>query len=75
MTGFTLTTTLAQPYDDAVEAVRAALDDQGFGILTEIDPDAMIGLSESGALDSVATDAKHRLTTALAALTVPPEEN
>ena len=37
MAGYTLTTTLAQPYDAAVEAVRAALADQGFGILTEID--------------------------------------
>ena len=37
MTGFTLATTIAQPYDTAVEAVRAALGDQGFGILTEID--------------------------------------
>lgn len=37
MTGFTLTTTLARPYDEAVDAVRAALGDQGFGILTEID--------------------------------------
>ena len=37
MTGFTLTTTLAKPYAEAVEAVRAALGDQGFGILTEID--------------------------------------
>jgi uncharacterized protein (DUF302 family) len=37
MAGFTLTTTLAQPYDEAVETVRAALGDQGFGILTEID--------------------------------------
>ena len=37
MTSFTLTTTLAQPYDEAVEAVRTALGDQGFGILTEID--------------------------------------
>ncbi len=37
MTSFTLTTTLAQPYGEAVEAVRAALGDQGFGILTEID--------------------------------------
>ena len=37
MAGFTLTTTLALPYDDAVEAVRAALGEQGFGILTEID--------------------------------------
>lgn len=37
MTGFTVSTTLAQPYDVAVDAVRAALGDQGFGILTEID--------------------------------------
>lgn len=37
MAGFTLSTTLARPYDEAVEAVRAALQEQGFGILTEID--------------------------------------
>lgn len=37
MTIFTISITLAQPYDDAVEATRAALGDQGFGILTEID--------------------------------------
>lgn len=37
MTAFTITTTLAKPYDEAVEAVRAALGEQGFGILTEID--------------------------------------
>jgi uncharacterized protein (DUF302 family) len=37
MTTFTLITTLALPYDDAVEATRAALGEQGFGILTEID--------------------------------------
>ena len=34
---YTISTTLDQPYVDAVEAVRAALGDQGFGILTEID--------------------------------------
>lgn len=34
---FTLTTTLAQPYDEAVAATRDALAEQGFGILTEID--------------------------------------
>jgi uncharacterized protein (DUF302 family) len=34
---FTLSRTLAQPYDEAVDAVRAALGEQGFGILTEID--------------------------------------
>lgn len=37
MAGFTLSTTLSRPYDEAVEAVRAALQEQGFGILTEID--------------------------------------
>jgi uncharacterized protein (DUF302 family) len=37
MAGFTLTTTLGRPYDEAVAAVRTALGDQGFGILTEID--------------------------------------
>jgi len=37
MSNYTIATTLNQPYDAAVEAVRAALDDQGFGVLTEID--------------------------------------
>lgn len=37
MATFTLSATLPRSYDDAVDAVRAALGDQGFGILTEID--------------------------------------
>lgn len=37
MSEFTLSTTLAQPYEEAVAAVRDALGEQGFGILTEID--------------------------------------
>ena len=37
MTDYTITRTLARPYEEVVEAVRAALADQGFGILTEID--------------------------------------
>ena len=37
MSTYTIATTLNQPYPAAVEAVRTALDDQGFGVLTEID--------------------------------------
>ena len=133
---YTLSTTIARPYAEVVDATRDALAEQGFGILTEIDlaatmkakldvdlppqvilgacrpplaheaiqvdpsiaavlpcnvvvrslddattlveafdPDVMMGLSDSGALDTVAADAKQRLTAALAALSAPPEEN
>ena len=133
---YTITTTLARPYGEAVPAVREALVEQGFGILTEIDlkatlkakidadiapyvilgacrpplayeaisvdpsiaavlpcnvvvrsvdedttvveafdPDAMMALAGSGALDSVAADARARLTAALAALTASDEED
>jgi len=34
---YTLSTTVERPYDETVAATRAALGDQGFGILTEID--------------------------------------
>jgi len=37
MTSYTLGATLDRPYEDTVRAVRRALDDQGFGVLTEID--------------------------------------
>lgn len=37
MPGYTITTTLDRPYEAVVPAVRAALADQGFGVLTEID--------------------------------------
>ena len=37
-------------------------------IVEAFDPDAMMGLAGAGALDSVAADAKQRLTAALAAL-------
>ncbi len=37
MSEYTLSTTVAQPYPQTVEAVRAGLADQGFGVLTEID--------------------------------------
>ena len=129
MSGYTLAVTLDRPYDDAVAAVRQALADQGFGILTEIDlkatfktkldvdvapqiilgacrpqlahhalqvdpstaavlpcnvvvrsvddattmveafdPQVMMSLADQPALAEVATDARQRLTAALAAL-------
>ncbi len=37
MSDYTMVTTLDQPYAAAVDAVRTALGDQGFGVLTEID--------------------------------------
>ncbi len=37
MNAYTLSTTLTRPYEQAVAAVREALGNQGFGILTEID--------------------------------------
>lgn len=35
--GYALSTTVARPYGETVEAVRTALGEQGFGVLTEID--------------------------------------
>ena len=37
MSTYTLSITLPMPYDATVDAVREALADQGFGVLTEID--------------------------------------
>jgi uncharacterized protein (DUF302 family) len=34
---YTMSKTLSRPYAETVEAVRAALGEQGFGVLTEID--------------------------------------
>ena len=34
---YTLSTTVDRPYAETVEAVRAALSEQGFGVLSEID--------------------------------------
>lgn len=35
--GYALSTTVDRPFADVLEATRAALGDQGFGVLTEID--------------------------------------
>jgi uncharacterized protein (DUF302 family) len=37
MGGYTISATLTRPYAEAVAAVRTALGEQGFGVLTEID--------------------------------------
>ncbi len=37
-----MTKTLGRPYSESLEAVRAALADQGFGVLTEIDLSATL---------------------------------
>ena len=37
MGSYTLSATIARPYDEVLETTRGALSDQGFGILTEID--------------------------------------
>ncbi|MGA8258170.1 MAG: DUF302 domain-containing protein [Nocardioides sp.] len=129
MTSYTLSRTIEKPYAETVEAVREALEVQGFGVLTEIDlaaklqekigatvapqvilgacrpelayeaiqvdpsiaavlpcnvvvrsldehttvveafdPDAMMGLAGGEALESVAADARTRLTAMLDAL-------
>lgn len=42
MSGYTISTTVAQPYETTVKAVREALSEHGFGILTEIDLKAVL---------------------------------
>ncbi|HSJ19076.1 MAG TPA: DUF302 domain-containing protein [Nocardioidaceae bacterium] len=39
---YALSTTVRTPYDETVEAVKAALGEQGFGVLTEIDMKATL---------------------------------
>lgn len=40
--GYAIRTVLDRPFDEAVEATRAALQGQGFGVLTEIDMSATL---------------------------------
>ncbi|MEO7132338.1 MAG: DUF302 domain-containing protein [Dermatophilaceae bacterium] len=42
MSSYTIVTTLDQPFDTVVPAVRTALEEQGFGVLTEIDMKATL---------------------------------
>ncbi len=40
---YTMSITVTKAYDETVEAIRSALSDQGFGVLTEIDVAATLG--------------------------------
>jgi len=42
MGGYTIAATVDRPYEETVEAVRSALADQGFGVLSEIDLQATL---------------------------------
>jgi uncharacterized protein (DUF302 family) len=42
MGGYTIAATINRPYEETVEAVRSALADHGFGVLTEIDLQATL---------------------------------
>ena len=46
---YAISTTVEKPYAETVDAVRAALSDQGFGVLTEIDVAAMPNFANIGA--------------------------
>ncbi|MDX3192272.1 hypothetical protein PV458_28005 [Streptomyces sp. MN03-5084-2B] len=46
---YDLSIALDLPYEKAVDAVRAALKDQGFGVLTEIDVQATMREKRCGA--------------------------
>lgn len=64
MSSYTITTTLDQPYDAAVDAVRGALAEQGFGVLTEIDLAAAL-------MEKLGVDVARRSSSAPAALRLP----
>ncbi len=60
---YSMTVTLDLPYDQAVPAVKQALQEQGFGVLTEID--ARATLKEKLGEDPIADEAGHRIRAAL----------
>lgn len=69
---YTLTTTVAKPYAETVEAVRAALAEQGFGVLTEIDLAATMKSKLDVDIDPYVILGACRPTLALAALKADP---
>src|ERR1035437_6934478 len=80
---YALTTTVRRSFADTLDATRASLTDQGFGVLTEIDIQAtmkakldvdvpakvMVTLTQNEALSVVADEAGRRLAAALDTLT------
>ena len=62
---YALSATVEKPFAQTLEATRAALADQGFGVLSEIDLAAILRAK----LDAdVAADARERLTVAVDSL-------
>ena len=61
-------THLNLPYEEAIPRVKEALKAEGFGVLTAIDMQAMLGVVGNAQLAVVAEDAKQRLQRVVAAL-------
>ena len=72
MNSYTITTTLARPYDVAVEMVREALGEQGFGILTAIDLTATLKTKLDGDVAPQVILGACRTALAYEALTAEP---
>jgi uncharacterized protein (DUF302 family) len=70
--GYAMTTTVKRPFTDALGAIRHALADQGFGILTEIDMQATLQEKIGAAIPPQVILGACRPPLALAALEAEP---
>jgi uncharacterized protein (DUF302 family) len=70
--GYALTTTVDRPYDTVLPEVRAALTDQGFGVLSEIDLQATMKAKMDTDIPSQVILGACRPPLALAALLAEP---
>lgn len=70
--GYALSITVERSFEEALEATRAALSDQGFGILTEIDLQATLKAKMDAQIDPQVILGACRPPLALAALQAEP---
>ncbi len=70
--GYALSITVERSFEEALEATRAALSDQGFGILTEIDLQATLKAKMDAHIDPQVILGACRPPLALAALQAEP---